>query len=232
VINAGGRLGDELILPWALGGLPEPGPPIDVVPVDAKASALELRDQLTTEVWGLPPQAALEEARSCMRMLLGTNPRSAVNVISSLGSPDPSTAASLLALVEAMERDDPSPRKGVGRWEPFVAAVVLSAGTTYEGTPASAGFGAGIVHRGQTAFLPRSVIAALEPVPNLAPLLWDAAAIVTETGSPAAHLFESARALRVPAVCGVAIPPGEQIVAVDGHNGVVATIPLQDHANA
>jgi hypothetical protein len=165
-------------------------------------------------------------------MLLGTNPRSAVNVISSLGSPDPSTAASLLALVEAMERDDPSPRKGVGRWEPFVAAVVLSAGTTYEGTPASAGFGAGIVHRGQTAFLPRSVIAALEPVPNLAPLLWDAAAIVTETGSPAAHLFESARALRVPAVCGVAIPPGEQIVAVDGHNGVVATIPLQDVPDA
>ena len=229
VIKAGGRLGDELILPWALGGLPEPGPPIEGVPVDAMASALELRDELTAEVWGLPAQAALAEARSWMRMLLGTDPRSAANVMSSLGSPDPSTAASLLGLVEGMERDDPSPRRGVGRWEPFVAAVVLSAGTTHEGTAASAGFGAGIVHRGQTAFLPRSVIAAPKPVPNLAPLLWDAAAIVTETGSPAAHLFESARALRVPAVCGVAIPSGEQIVAVDGHNGVVATIPLQDH---
>ena len=232
VIEAGGRLGDELILPWALGGLPEPDPPIEGVPVDAMASALELRDELTAEVWGLPAQAALAEARSCMRMLLGTNPRSALNVISSLGSPDPTTAASLLALVEAMERDDPSPRRGVGRWEPFVAAVVLSAGTTQEGTPASAGFGAGIVSRGQSAFLPRSVIAAPKPVPNLAPLLWDVAAIVTETGSPAAHLFESARALRVPAVCGVAIPPGEQIVAVDGHNGVVATIPLQDRPDA
>jgi PEP-utilising enzyme, mobile domain len=232
VIKAGGRLGDELILPWALGGLPEPGPPIEGVPVDAMASALELRDELTAEVWGLPAPAALAEARSCMRMLLGTDPRSAVNVISSLDSPDPTTAASLLALVEAMERNDPSPRRGVGRWEPFVAAVVLSAGTTQEGTPASAGFGAGIVHRGQTAFRPRSVISAPEPVPNLAPLLWDAAAIVTETGSPAAHLFESARALRVPAVCGVAIPSGEQIVAVDGHNGVVATIPLQDLPDA
>ena len=232
VVEAGGRLGDELILPWALGGLPGPGRPIESVPVDAMASALELRDELMAEVWGLPAQAALAEARSCMRMLLGTDPRSALNVISSLGSPDPTTAASLLALVEAMERDDPSPRRGVGRWEPFVAAVVLSAGTIQEGTPASAGFGAGIVHRGQTAFLPRSVISAPEPVPNLAPLLWDAAAIVTETGSPAAHLFESARALRVPAVCGVAIPPGEQIVAVDGHNGVLATIPLQDLPDA
>ena len=65
-----------------------------------------------------------------------------------------------------------------------------------------------------------------QPVPNLAPLLWDAAAIVTETGSPAAHLFESARALRVPAVCGVTIPPGDWIVAGDGQAGVVATIPL------
>ena len=232
VIEAGGRLGDELILPWGLGGLPGPAPPIEDVPVDAMASALELRDELTAEVWGLPAQAALAEARSCVRMLLGTDPRSAVNVISSLGSPDPTTAASLLALVAAMERDEPSPRRGVGRWEPFVAAVVLSAGTTQEGTPASGGFGAGIVHRGQTAFRPRSVIGAPEPVPNLAPLLWDASAIVTETGSPAAHLFESARALRVPAVSGVAIPSGEQIVAVDGHHGVVATIPLQDLPDA
>jgi hypothetical protein len=29
-------------------------------------------------------------------------------------------------------------------------------------------------------------------------------------------------------VCGVAIPPGDWIVAVDGQDGVVATIPLID----
>jgi phosphoenolpyruvate-protein kinase (PTS system EI component) len=73
------------------------------------------------------------------------------------------------------------------------------------------------------------VIVASQPIPNLAPLLWDAAGLVTESGSPAAHLFESARALRIPAVCGVSLPPGEQIVAVDGHDGIVSTMFLQGH---
>jgi hypothetical protein len=127
---------------------------------------------------------------------------------------------------------DTSMRLGVGRWEPFLASVVLGNGHRLQGTPASGGVGAGLLARpngGQPASVrPRSVISAGQPVPNLAPLLWDAAALITETGSPAAHLFESARALRVPAVCGVAIPPGDWIVAVDGQDGVVATIPLID----
>jgi hypothetical protein len=96
--------------------------------------------------------------------------------------------------------------------------------------------GAGVVIRpGATSsgpIPPRSVIAAGQPVPNLAPLLWDAAAVVTETGNPSAHLFESARALRVPAVCGVTIPPGDWIVAVDGQDGLVAIIPLDGEGHA
>ncbi len=125
-------------------------------------------------------------------------------------------------------------RRGVGRWEPFVASIVLGNGHRVQGTPASAGIAAGVLTRPEDFRVPlpsRRVLAAGQPVPNLAPLLWDAAAIVTETGSPAAHLFESARALRVPAVCGVAIPPGDLIVAVDGQDGVVATISLygEDH---
>ena len=73
-------------------------------------------------------------------------------------------------------------------------------------------------------YWPRAMIVASQPIPNLAPLLWDAAGLVTESGSSAAHLFESARALRVPAVCGVSLPPGEQIVAVDGQDGIVSTL--------
>jgi phosphoenolpyruvate-protein kinase (PTS system EI component) len=68
------------------------------------------------------------------------------------------------------------------------------------------------------------MVTAPQPVPNLAPLLWDAAGLVTETGSPAAHLFESARALGIPAVCGVELTDANQIVAVDGNTGVVATL--------
>jgi len=41
------------------------------------------------------------------------------------------------------------------------------------------------------------------PLSNLAPLLWNAAGIVTIGGSPGAHLFEVAAWLGVPAVCGV-----------------------------
>jgi phosphoenolpyruvate-protein kinase (PTS system EI component) len=64
-------------------------------------------------------------------------------------------------------------------------------------------------------------------VPNLAALIWDAAGLVTVSGSPAAHLFEAARALRVPAVCGVDLgDPGHQVVAVDGTTGAVAILDL------
>jgi phosphoenolpyruvate-protein kinase (PTS system EI component) len=72
------------------------------------------------------------------------------------------------------------------------------------------------------------MVTAPQPVPNLAPLLWDAAGLVTETGSPAAHLFESARALGIPAVCGVELTDSNQIVAVDGSTGVVATLSTND----
>jgi phosphoenolpyruvate synthase/pyruvate phosphate dikinase len=133
--------------------------------------------------------------------------------------------------VQATTNQDPGRRLGVGPWEPFVASVVLGNGVRHQGIPSSPGIGAGIlIRRGDTnagPIQPRRVLAAGQPVPNLAPLLWDAAGLVTETGSAAAHLFESARALHVPAVCGVAIPPGDWIVAVDGYAGVVATIPLR-----
>jgi hypothetical protein len=132
--------------------------------------------------------------------------------------------------VQATTSQDPGRRLGVGRGEPFVASVVLGNGVRHQGIPSSPGIGAGILIRRSDSnpgpIQPRRVLAAGQPVPNLAPLLWDAAGLVTETGSPAAHLFESARALHVPAVSGVTIPAGDWIVAVDGYAGVVATIPL------
>jgi hypothetical protein len=231
VTMAGGRLGEELVLPWALAGLP------DVPPVTAEASpdplslALELRDQLVAEVWGLPAEEALAAARSCMTEILGPDPSPALDRISRLRPADTSRAGRLLGLVRSLRAGAGVPRIGVGRWEPFVAAVVLVAGTHHHGAVASPGIGSGvrceIDDPGDIdGFSPRAVITTSQPIPNLAPLLWDAAGIVTATGSPAAHLFESARALGIPAVCGVELPEGEQIVAVDGHNGVVATLSL------
>jgi hypothetical protein len=233
VAKAAGRLGEELILPWALGGLPATDALAAVLPDDAMAHAREMRDGLTAEVWGLPTQDALAAARSCMTTLLGPDPLPALDVIGRLGTPDPERAASLWALVQRLERKDKTQRRGIGRWEPFLASIILDTGPRQQGTGAAPGVGAGISTGryppdGSAAdYRPRAVIVASQPIPNLAPLLWDAAGLVTESGSPAAHLFESARALRVPAVCGVSLPLGDHIVAVDGHAGVVATLRLE-----
>ena len=124
-------------------------------------------------------------------------------------------------------------RVGLGRWDPLITAVVLQAGEIHRGTPASRGFGAGLAttpHLADPGYRPppRSVITSIYPTPDLAPLLWDASGIVTEAGSPAAHLFDSARALGIPAVCGIRLRNcTNHIIAVDGHAGLVATIPLE-----
>ncbi len=128
-------------------------------------------------------------------------------------------------------------RVGIGQWEPFVAAVVLANGRHHGGTPASGGIGAGLGHRmGDSKstgdFRPRQVATAQQPIQSLAPLLWDAAGLVTGSGSPAAHLFDSARALGVPAVCGLHLPgDGHEILAVDGYAGVVASLALEEATN-
>jgi phosphoenolpyruvate synthase/pyruvate phosphate dikinase len=123
-------------------------------------------------------------------------------------------------------------RYGRRPWEPLAAAVTLAVGERSRGTPAAPGVGAGIAVRisgREDRFTPRAVVVADRPVPFLAPLLWDAAGLVTRLGSPAAHLFRSARALGVPAVCGVELDARhDSIVAVDGDAGVVSKIALVD----
>lgn len=129
-------------------------------------------------------------------------------------------------------------RIGIDRWEPFQAAIVESFGTAHPGISASPGIGCGrlcyIAGPDQVDdFRPRDVVVTSNPVPNLAPLLWDAAGLVTISGSPAAHLFESARSLNVPAVCSVeladsleaelATATGRFAVAVDGDRGIAFT---------
>jgi hypothetical protein len=146
------------------------------------------------------------------------------------------------AIEDVLARGSRPPRRlrvGFDRWEPFVAAVTLATGRATTGVAASGGIGAGrltwVTDPGQPqGFRSRDVVAAPRPLPHLAPLLWDAAALVTTGGGPAAHLFESARALGIPAVAsvdlGVAIghDPGgvgeddPRLAAVDGDAATVA----------
>lgn len=121
-----------------------------------------------------------------------------------------------------------SGRTGVGNQR--VAAVILQQGIKTSGVPASPGVGVGIRHHfagGDAPGPPRSVITAPSALPGLSQLIWGAAGLVTDLGSPMAHVFEAARSLRIPAVCGVDLGSnGDQIVAVDGDTGVVAFLPV------
>ena len=123
-------------------------------------------------------------------------------------------------------------RVGADRWEPFQSMVAQGLGNEHRGVPASPGLGTGricfISHPDQVvAFAPRDVIVAPQPISNLAPLLWDAAGLVTTAGGPGAHLFEAARSLKVPAVCGVGSSGAwteSTAAAVDGDNGLVHAV--------
>lgn len=125
-------------------------------------------------------------------------------------------------------------RIGFDRWEPFDVAVVVSHGEFRDALSAAPGIGVGrmcFVDDGTAAleFRPRDVVVGLRPTPQLAPLLWDASAVITTGGGPAAHLFESARALAIPALASVDLEgllgqglveaSGRFAVAVDGNAG-------------
>jgi phosphoenolpyruvate synthase/pyruvate phosphate dikinase len=126
--------------------------------------------------------------------------------------------------------DDPAVVGGTGVGDPLSAAAVLEQGVKSWGVPASPGVGIGIRHHvnlGDAAGPPRAVITAASAFPSLSQLIWNSAGLVTDLGSPTAHVFEAARSLRIPAVCGVDLGSGfDQIVAVDGYAGLVATLSL------
>lgn len=138
-------------------------------------------------------------------------------------------------LQAALHGQRPVLRHGPDRWEPLVAEITLASGNVAHGTPVVSGAGAGRLHRldalrsiGRPG--PRSVLATPLPLPQLAPLLWHCAGLVTAGGSEGAHLFEVARSLGVPTVIGIdgsALGTDGTVVAVDGSSGRVASLTAQ-----
>jgi phosphohistidine swiveling domain-containing protein len=134
----------------------------------------------------------------------------------------------------------PTGRLGRGRWEPFLVSTVSQLGVTIRGTGVVRGSGAGRLRLIRTpddvaSFRPREIVVATYPINNLAPLLWEAAAVVSLGGGPGAHLFEVAGSLGVPAVCGAALEraidaplaalaEASHLGAVDGATGSVAVL--------
>ena len=139
------------------------------------------------------------------------------------------------------DRQPATARVGIKKWDPWIYGVITSRGDRLSGIPAAGGWGVGrlrFIHNAEDAarFSPREVIVTSHPVGNIAPLLWNAAGLITAEGSPAAHLFEVADWLAVPALCGVEIgqwidregkPSGrgeDVIVAVDGDRGQITRL--------
>lgn len=121
---------------------------------------------------------------------------------------------------------------GPDRWEPFIASVVAAGGEVSAGLPVAPGVGAGVAHllvAGAGRPGPRAVLIAQRPLPQIAPLLWGCAGLVTIEGNEGAHLFEVARSLGVPAVTSPRLgvsgtPAPDTPVAVDGDRGTVAVL--------
>jgi phosphohistidine swiveling domain-containing protein len=125
-------------------------------------------------------------------------------------------------------------RRALLRWEPLIYTAMAATGAALQGDPVSGGWGAGmaVLVRGlptEAEHRPRMVVIAPHPIPQLAPLLWGAAGLVTAGGSGAAHLVEVARSRGVPAVVGcdhnllfALVGDGTpRLVAVDGDGGRV-----------
>jgi hypothetical protein len=115
------------------------------------------------------------------------------------------------------------------RWEPFVFTAVHGTGIAVEGEPASPGVGTGLATlvRGlpsAVSLLPRTVLVAPNPIPQLAPLLWGASALVTMGGSAEAHLLEVARSLGVPAVLGCSQEHLSTLLGADGATGTLVAV--------
>jgi pyruvate,water dikinase len=54
-----------------------------------------------------------------------------------------------------------------------------------------------------------------DPLPQFAPLLWEAAGLVALRGNPGAHLCQVARSLHVPAVVGLESASGPEVLGTD-----------------
>jgi phosphohistidine swiveling domain-containing protein len=257
-----GPLGLELVLPWALGAdaMPSAVPPHASADADTFSRAMATAVRLASEVWSTDASEVRARMEEFAHLVGSGRPDDALHLLRDLRRPDPGDARSVLAAVaavgERLVHDGRLPaaplvwrltpdevalalrgaaapvRRGPDRWEPFVAEVVRSRGTTVTATSVSPGVGAGPVYRverlsGAFRPVPRSVLVVPRPLPHLAPLLWHSAGLVSLGGTTGAHLFEVARSLGVPAVTGI---DGEKLatgalLAVDGDAGAVSVLP-------
>lgn len=253
LVGRSGRLADRLLVPWAAAvpdswhSTPVEGAPVDLFD-EAKRRSQDLAETvargagLTTEqlIDGLDHGDALVAERLAsvtidgpvVARVLGALDRVGRHLAEtgSLRTPDAIWSQTVEWVDHALTSSSPKPvARSVGdRWAHVIYGVTAIHGRAAPGTGASDGWAAGrarfISRFGEVAsFRSGDVLVVNRPLPKLAPLLWDASALVCRSGSPAAHLCEVARSLRLPAVVSSDIPPSVDgiIAAVDGKAGTV-----------
>ena len=232
------------------------------------ARARLLTAGLTAAAWGRPGGEAAALARLVLRRLRGDRPNESIEALggwlrpillrllrcfgSSSGWVRPWVTRTVSGITRSMSwrRSWPGgPRRRGGASVGTVGSpswpVLRRSGerrAPASGPPGASGPGRLVWVSSPTAVghvRPRDVIVVQYPLPNFAPLLWDAAGLVALGGAPSAHLMEVARSLTVPAVVGcpvddlrgIGAPGGDaseslHLGTVDGDEGRVAVLEL------
>ena len=123
---------------------------------------------------------------------------------------------SATASPDAGLRDDGTIGAGAGR-STLVRGLGVSAGRAVGPSRALR------IAASQSSQTGREILLIDRPTPEIAPLLWHVAGLVSRSGNPGAHLFEVARSLHVPAVVVTSPIPWSDgdVIAVDGSSGDV-----------
>ncbi len=253
LVGRSGRLADRLLVPWASAApdswhaTPVEGDPVDLFD-EAKRRSHDLAEAvasgagLTTEqlIDGLDHGDAIVAERldsvriegAAVARILGAldDVGRHLAATGSLRTPDAIWSQTVEWVDHALSSSSPRPAaRSVGdRWAHLIYGVTVIHGRAALGTGASDGWAAGraqFISRSDdvASFRSGDVLVVNRPLPKLAPLLWDASALVCRSGSPAAHLCEVARSLRLPAVVSADFPHSVDGIsaAVDGTAGTV-----------
>ena len=235
-----GWLGEEVVLPWAIlvreSDLPDNIEPLRIDPLEARDEARALARRLAATAWAMPGEQAYRSALQAIEAVRAANAgeRLLERVVHGVRV-DAKQAARLIGLLRAAEQPGAPVRD---RWEPFLFATAHAFGERRAATGVIDGIGAG---RGRYVDEPeaapaefdRKVLIVPRPLAAFAPLLWNAAGLVSVAGGAGAHLMEIARSLAVPTVMRcrlddcIAQGAGNYILAVDGNAGSVSLLPLR-----
>jgi phosphohistidine swiveling domain-containing protein len=240
-----GWLGEEVVLPWAIlvaeAALPDGAPPAGMPAEEARREARALGLRLCARAWQLPAEEAFRAGLQAVEAVrTGVADAALMQRIRRGADVDAKAVARLVGLLRTAERRDGRGRIAPARdrWEPFLFATLQAYGERRPAAPVVAGTGAGRARFVETpAAAPdehdRKVLVIPRPLPSFAPLLWNAAGLVSIAGGAGAHLMEIARSLAVPAVMRcrlddlVAQGADSFLLGVDGHQGSVSVLPLR-----